>query len=106
MQLPELMHRLERYYGLPSGQLKERRRNKQSVEACDVFCYAAVRYLMYSGAKAGIKGLASMMGRSAELSFTSPWLADGALSTELTLSYLLREEPSCTLESTGVIAVT
>ncbi|MDH3348766.1 MAG: transposase, partial [Desulfobulbaceae bacterium] len=53
MQLPELMQRVERYYALPPGQLEERRRNRKSVEARDVFCYAAVRYLMYSGTETG-----------------------------------------------------
>lgn len=53
MQLPELMQRVEQYYGLPPGWLKERGRSKETAEARDVFCYAAVRYLKYSGTDAG-----------------------------------------------------
>ncbi len=53
MMLEELMMRVENYYDLPAGQFKERSRNECVVKARDVFCYAAVRYLTYSGTVAG-----------------------------------------------------
>ncbi len=51
--LLELLTRVENYYGLPPGHLKKRSRNECAVKARDVFCYAAVRYLWYSGTEAG-----------------------------------------------------
>ncbi len=41
MEIPELMGRIEKYYGIALGELGQRRRNKQVVEARDVFCYLA-----------------------------------------------------------------
>ncbi|MDH4317051.1 MAG: BamA/TamA family outer membrane protein [Desulfobulbaceae bacterium] len=59
------------------------------------------RNFLGRGMVLGFKGLASVMGSSAELSFTDPWLAEGALSMEIPFNYLLRKEPSYTLESIG-----
>jgi hypothetical protein len=53
MKLPELMQRVESFYGLQSGRLKERSRNKDVVTARDVFCHIAVRILLYSGTNTG-----------------------------------------------------
>ena len=53
MEIPELMGRIEKQYGIAPGELGRRRRNKQVVEARDVFCYIAVRILSHSGTKAG-----------------------------------------------------
>ncbi|MFO7761607.1 MAG: transposase [Thermodesulfobacteriota bacterium] len=53
MKLPELMGRVEDYYGLEAGRLGERSRDKQVVKARDVFCHIAVRTLLYSAREAG-----------------------------------------------------
>jgi len=53
MKPPELMRRVERYYGLEAGRLGERSRNKNVVTARDVFCHIAVRILLSSGTEVG-----------------------------------------------------
>lgn len=53
MKLPELMQRVESFYGLQSGRLKVRSRDKDVVTARDVFCHIAVRILLYSGTNTG-----------------------------------------------------
>jgi putative transposase len=53
MKPPELMHRVERYYGLAAGRLRKRSRDKDVVTARDVFCHIAVRILLYSGTEVG-----------------------------------------------------
>lgn len=53
MKLPELMRRVERYYGLEAGRLRERTRDKELGAARDVFCHVAVRILLHPGSEVG-----------------------------------------------------
>lgn len=53
MLLPELVGRVEEYFGLEKNSIKRRSKNKEVMAARDAYCYLAVRVLRYSGTNVG-----------------------------------------------------
>jgi len=53
MLLPELIGRIEQYYGLEKNSIKRRSKNRQVMDARDLCCFLAIRLLRYSGPKVG-----------------------------------------------------
>ena len=53
MKLPELIQRVEKYFGLTPGQIGKRSRSAEVMTVRDLFCYVAERVLMCPGTEVG-----------------------------------------------------